>query len=208
MAAIDAFLADKIRQYGPYIAGLFVLYKITAVVLRKLYPYGYAYFVSSRLAPMYNKGMHRHKEELFGDLNDRKAQFEKENPDEKFTILEIGVGSGTNFQYYPEGTTVIAVEPKEQFQKYLEESTDEFPRVRMEQVLWQDAENMHKVPDESVSAVVCTLVLCSVKDLNLVLKEVKRVLKVVIIHLFVCLFFGGLINYPKNLIDWEKRANV
>ena len=184
MAALDGFLAEKIRQYGPYIAGLFVLYKITAAALSKLYPYGYAYFISNRLAPKYNEGMHRNKEELFGDLNDRKTQFEKENPDDKFTILEIGVGSGTNFQYYPEGTSVIAIEPKEQFQKYLEESTHKFPRVQMEQVLWQNAEDMHKVPDESVSAVVCTLVLCSVIDLDLVLKEVKRVLKKVSMWFF------------------------
>ncbi|XP_072040373.1 thiol S-methyltransferase TMT1B-like isoform X3 [Amphiura filiformis] len=177
MASLDKHIAQLIRQYGPYVVGLFIMYKITASMVIRAYPYGYAWFLN-RLADRYNRGMWRQKEELFTDLPDIKKQFEKgADVEEKFTILEIGVGSGANFKYYPEGTSVIAIEPKEQFQTYLEENADQFPGVKITEVVWCNAEDMKEVPDESVSAVVCTLVLCSVLDIDLVLKEVKRVLK-------------------------------
>jgi ubiquinone/menaquinone biosynthesis C-methylase UbiE len=39
------------------------------------------------------------------------------------------------------------------------------------------AERMDTIEDNSLDAVVCSMVLCSVKDLNKALMEIKRVLK-------------------------------
>ncbi|CAG06741.1 unnamed protein product [Tetraodon nigroviridis] len=88
------------------------LHLIDAVGLYKLYKHvipGYMYQISIA----YNKEMHDKKKELFRSLADFKP------PGRQLTLLEIGCGTGTNFQYYPSGCRVVCTDPNPNFQKYL-----------------------------------------------------------------------------------------
>lgn len=73
---------------------------------------------------------------------------------------------------------VIALEPNPHCIKYLQQNVKESSHVNLLKVINGKAEDMQEeVGDNSVDAVVCSYVLCSIDDLNSVLKEIRRVLK-------------------------------
>ncbi|KAH7438299.1 hypothetical protein KP509_04G009100 [Ceratopteris richardii] len=120
-------------------------------------------------------------------MGDRKAQLFSYLGDKALTILELGIGTGPNLKYYAKGrdVSVIGVDPNQHMEKYaraaainagLQDSQFKFLRAVGEGL---------PVDDDSVDAVVCTLVLCSVKDVATTLQEVKRVLKPGGSYLFV-----------------------
>nr|XP_020639761.1 methyltransferase-like protein 7A [Pogona vitticeps] len=119
----------------------------------------------------YNKKMNAKKKELLSNLKDFAS------PAGELTLLEIGTGTGTNFQYYPRGCRVICTDPNPNFKKFLEKNLSENPHVKLERCLVAPAEDLHQIPDASVDVVVSTLVLCSVKSTERVLEEVLRVLR-------------------------------
>ncbi|CAH1267933.1 METTL7A [Branchiostoma lanceolatum] len=137
------------------------------LIYRKVYAY-----VLSRIAKSYNKKMSPFKEKLLEDLKTHPASAAG-----NLTVLEIGVGAGANFKFYPSGTSIIAVDPNPEFDKYLMKNAEEFGEVKLRQFVIAPRENMADVADHSVDAVVCTLVMCSVADQPKVLSEIKRVLK-------------------------------
>lgn len=184
MSELDGFVAQFLRQYGIYIIGAYFLARLIASAVRKIYPHVYAWALNW-LSPRYNRALRKEKVKLFQDLHDVKKQRESEDSNHVFTILEIGVGSGPNFPFYPDGTSVIAIEPKEQFKSYLEANAEMVPGIKITEVVWANAENMVQVPDNSIPAVVCTITLCSVIDVDLVLQEVRRVLMPVSIFIQV-----------------------
>jgi SAM-dependent methyltransferase len=100
------------------------------------------------------------KARLFGDL--------------PATVVEIGAGAGVNFRYLRPGTRVIAVEPNHHFHPSLERSGR---RHQIDLSIQGLAAEGLPLGDESVDAVICSLVLCSVDDVQQVLAEVKRVLR-------------------------------
>lgn len=121
----------------------------------------------------YNDKMHKTKRELFRNL----AAFAK--TDGTLRLLEIGCGSGANFKFYPEGCTVICTDPNPHFHKYLRKSMDANTHLTYAEFAVVSGENMEEFEDESMDVVVCTLVLCSVRDVPQVLREVRRILKAV-----------------------------
>ena len=72
------------------------------------------------------------------------------------------------------GSRVIGVEPNPYFVDELLKLKDSCPNLV--KVIRGFAEDLSDISNESVDAVVSTLVLCSVKDLDKSIKEVKRVL--------------------------------
>lgn len=85
-------------------------------------------------------------------------------------VLEIGPGTGANFQYFPPDITWIGVEPNQKLQEMLRahpKRPDNFKLIS----------DIEKLPNESVDTVVSSLVLCSVPKLEETLKEIKRVLR-------------------------------
>lgn len=119
----------------------------------------------------YNEKMHQTKRDLFRSV----AKFA--NSDGTLRLLEIGCGSGANFQFYPDGCTVVCTDPNPHFQQYLRRSMDANAHLSYGDFLVVPAEDMAAVHDESVDVVVCTLVLCSVEDVRAVLQEVRRILR-------------------------------
>lgn len=90
------------------------------------------------------------------------------------TILEIGPGGGANFEYFAPDIDWIGVEPNPYMSPYLQERAVEQGRAIELRAGYTEA---LPVESESVDAVVSTLVLCSVKDIQRSLAEIRRVLK-------------------------------
>jgi len=90
------------------------------------------------------------------------------------TLVEIGSGTGPNLQYLPDHLSIVGIEPNPFMHRhYLEEARGRGGSVHLIQGLAEDL----PFPDETVDAVLSTLVLCSVPDLQKVFAEVIRVLK-------------------------------
>ncbi len=90
-------------------------------------------------------------------------------------VVELGPGDGANFALYPTTVTeVVAVEPEPRFREQAEEAARgvEVP-VR---VLPGTAEAL-PLEDESVDAVLASLVLCTVPDPAAALAEARRVIR-------------------------------
>jgi len=95
----------------------------------------------------------------------------------RIVILEIGSGSGANFQYYPDGSQIICIEHNRLFEAPLRSSVAQRPGLEISQFHIASAENMRDVASSSVDAVVSTKVLRSVGDVDRCLHEILRVLK-------------------------------
>jgi len=90
-------------------------------------------------------------------------------------ILEIGVGTGINFEYYPDSGreyTAIDVSPK-MLAKAAARARELGTNVHLVEM---DASRL-EFPDDSFDAVVTACVLCSVPDPEGTLSEIRRVLK-------------------------------
>lgn len=87
-------------------------------------------------------------------------------------VLEIGAGTGLNLDHYgPDIDRLILAEPAAEMRQRLAQR----PHNGAELVDWR-AEAL-PVEDASLDAVVSTLVLCSVEDLDRSLAEIHRVLR-------------------------------
>jgi len=126
-------------------------------------------FMINRMIPKYNKIMGTHKKELFADLHNL-------SENKLIKILEIGAGGGANFEYYPANCLVVCLEPKRNFEEYINKNVEVNEGLKVEFV-HGFAEDMNSVADNSVDAVVATLVLCSVNDIPRALQEIHRILK-------------------------------
>ena len=90
------------------------------------------------------------------------------------TVVELGAGVGANFRYLRKGAAVTAVEPNPHMHSGLRKKAGEYG-VDL-RIMDSGAESI-ALPDNSVDAVICTLVLCTVEDPVRVLQEVRRILK-------------------------------
>jgi len=89
-------------------------------------------------------------------------------------VLEIGAGTGANFQYYPKTAHVTATEPDPyMLERARKKSEQAVASITLQEVSAEDL----PFPEASFDYVVDTLVLCSVSNPNKVLAEIKRVLK-------------------------------
>lgn len=98
------------------------------------------------------------------------------------TVLEVGLGTGPNFAYFPQGTSVIGLEPNRYMWRYARRRAKE-SGINL-QLLQAHGENI-PLPDSSVDVVVTTLTLCTVSDVTSTLQEVVRVLRPGGIYIFV-----------------------
>lgn len=90
-------------------------------------------------------------------------------------VLEIGAGTGANFEHYPQGVRVVALEPDPHMLKRAQKHLLELGRTDID-VRLAPAEQL-PVNDASFDAVVATLVLCTVRDQPRSLAEIRRVLR-------------------------------
>ncbi len=90
-------------------------------------------------------------------------------------VLEIGVGTGASFEYYPPGSQVVGTEPDPHMLKRARKRLEELGASNIE--LHQAPAEELPFEDASFDHVVSTLVLCTVKDAPRALSEARRVLK-------------------------------
>jgi ubiquinone/menaquinone biosynthesis C-methylase UbiE len=89
-------------------------------------------------------------------------------------VLEIGIGTGRNLAYYPQGVRLVGVELSEEMlaiAKHRAEHSHVEADLRL-----GDAQKLD-LPDESFDTVVCTLSLCSIPDDLRAVQEAWRVLR-------------------------------
>ncbi len=89
-------------------------------------------------------------------------------------VLEVGAGIGTNFRHYPDTVQqVVAVEPEPRLVAQARAAADVVPVPVA--VTAETAEGFSA--DEPFDAVVCSLVLCSVRDPDSVLQRLYSLLR-------------------------------
>jgi ubiquinone/menaquinone biosynthesis C-methylase UbiE len=89
-------------------------------------------------------------------------------------ILEVGAGTGANFDHLPEGSDLLALEPNEAMhQRLLRRAGEKGIAVDL---LTAPGEAI-PLDDGSVDTVICSLVLCTVEQPAVVLSEIRRVLR-------------------------------
>lgn len=89
-------------------------------------------------------------------------------------VLEVGVGTGKNIEYYPDGLDITAID----FSEKMLERAREKARIFNKKVnlIRMDVQDL-KFPDNTFDTVFTTCVFCSVPDPIKGLKEIRRVCK-------------------------------
>lgn len=91
-------------------------------------------------------------------------------------VLEIGAGTGRNLEHYRDLDRLVLAEPDPHMRRRLEEKAARTSVARKVDLVAWSAEELECEP-RSFDAVVCTLVLCSVRDVARSLSEIHRVLR-------------------------------
>ena len=93
---------------------------------------------------------------------------------EGIRILEVGVGTGSNLAYYPQGTELTAIDfSKDMLRRARERAIGQQAAGHL---LLMDAQNLG-FKDNTFDTVVASLVFCSVPDPVRGFREIKRVVK-------------------------------
>lgn len=157
-------------MYG-YVAGGLVA---SGVVLFKVFNDQILAKFISNFSDNYNDGAEKQKTLLFEKLN----QMAKDVAPKKLKVLEIGGGSGTNFKFVTQPVEWTVTEPNTSFAPYFKKNVEPWTGLHtVSDLVEAKAEDLSKFEDASFDAVIETLVLCTVKDVDASLAEIRRVLK-------------------------------
>lgn len=125
-------------------------------------------------------------------------------------VLEIGIGVGPYLKYYASaGMRVIGIDPVRQMEKYARAAAEAAGLPPSNFQFMNAVAECLPLSDASVDAVIGTQVLCSVKDLDRSLKEIKRVLKPGGKYLFmehVAAKEGTVVRFNQNILNPLHRA--
>ena len=121
------------------------------------------------------------------------------------TVLEIGPGAGVNLKHYDPSVQWIGIEPNPYMRAYLEKEAE---RCGLQVDLRTGSGEQLDVADQSMDAVVCTLVLCSVRDVGRALKEIRRVLKPGARFVFIEHVAAPQGTWLRRLQDWFRPLLV
>lgn len=107
-------------------------------------------------------------------------------------ILEVGVGSGDSYPFYPPTGTITAIDSS---RKMLKRARRKIPEqdTRVNLIL-MDVQKI-AFPSNSFDMAVCSMVLCSVKDPPQCLAEIKRVVR-----------SGGKMVFLEHVISDNRAA--
>jgi ubiquinone/menaquinone biosynthesis C-methylase UbiE len=91
------------------------------------------------------------------------------------SVLEIGAGTGVNFQYYSKGAEVLAIEPSPFMLRQAKRKKTR--NIRLVQASVEQLYEGKVVEKAGMDAVVCTLVLCTIPDPQIALNYFYQWLK-------------------------------
>ncbi|MFD1551773.1 class I SAM-dependent methyltransferase [Putridiphycobacter roseus] len=103
------------------------------------------------------------RKELLGDLEGN--------------ILDVGSGTGVNFEYFSPKANVIAVEPSKFMLDKSELKLPKKANITTYNIDVTDKTLDNIVPQHSLDYIICTLVLCTIPDQKLALDKFKKWLK-------------------------------
>jgi ubiquinone/menaquinone biosynthesis C-methylase UbiE len=89
-------------------------------------------------------------------------------------VLEVAVGTGRNFPFYPQGVRLTGIDLSPAMLKLAHKKADE---LGLDAHLREGNAQELPFPDASFDTVVCTLSLCSIPDDRRAIAEMKRVLR-------------------------------
>ena len=124
--------------------------------------------VWEREAPTYDRRMGFFERVLLGDGREwvcSRAHGE---------VLEVAVGTGRNFPFYPEGVRLIGIDLSPAMLEIARKKAEE---LGLDADLREGDAQELPFPDASFDAVVCTLSLCNIPDDRRAVAEMKRVLR-------------------------------
>ena len=160
----------------------------------------------NRIAPLYD--LMESAMEGFGYARWRKLLWSKAAG---IDILEVGVGTGKNFPYYPASAEVTAVDfSKGMLERAKARSDRKKVKVHLRQM---DVQNL-EFDDDSFDTVVASFVFCSVPDPVRGLEEIRRVCrpggKVILLEhvLSANRVLGWLMNLANPLVVRVMGANI
>ena len=132
-----------------------------------------------------------------------RKQREKVIPYASGRVLEIGIGSGLNFNYYnkPNISEVFAVEPDSVLLKKAKKNA-EFNDIKLN--IYQIKAEELPFDDRSFDTVISTYTMCSIPGLGKAMSEINRVMKPDAKFLFS--------EHGKSpdagIVRWQKRLNA
>lgn len=120
----------------------------------------YFAWLMDHVSDRYNRALGHHKRALLSDLEG--------------TVVEIGPGTGPNLPFFPPNVHWIGLEPNLGMHARLRAVAE---RLGLDVELRRGSAHCIDLDTASVDAIVSTLVLCSVPDLDTTLHEIHRVLR-------------------------------
>lgn len=126
-------------------------------------------------------------------------------------VLEVGVGTGVNFEHYSEDIELTGIEPSPYMMKYARKKQDVLllpNRFTLHSVGCGYPEMEKLIAPGSIDAVVCTLVLCTIPDPERTLENFIKWIKpggrlIILEHIRAHNRFAGKIQDAINPV-WEK----
>jgi SAM-dependent methyltransferase len=91
-------------------------------------------------------------------------------------VLEIGIGSGLNLEFYDAAkvSTIVGVDPSAEMQKLAHQRAERIS-IPVEMIALELGQI--QAADASFDSIVCTFTLCTIPDAVAALREMRRVLK-------------------------------
>jgi ubiquinone/menaquinone biosynthesis C-methylase UbiE len=121
-----------------------------------------------REAPTYDRRMGFFERVLFGDGREWVGSRASGQ------VLEVAVGTGRNFPFYPEGVRLTGIDLSPAMLQIARKRADE---LGVDADLREGDAQQLSFPDASFDTVVCTLSLCNIPDDRRAIAEMKRVLR-------------------------------
>ncbi|UUO02904.1 class I SAM-dependent methyltransferase [Mycolicibacterium novocastrense] len=111
-------------------------------------------------------------------------------------VLEVGAGTGTNFEFYPDTVReVVAVEPERRLAEHAQRAA---VGARVPVTVTTDTvEHFVANRSEVFDAIVCSLVLCSIDDPDTVLRQLLSLLR-----------SGGELRYLEHIASEGGRGRL
>jgi len=91
-------------------------------------------------------------------------------------VLEVGAGTGVNFDLYPEDVQVYAIEPSVPMYKRAAKKAEKYPNIQVFNIGIEAVKNHKELPDR-FDTIASMLVMCTVKDEKEAARIYKELLK-------------------------------